>query len=90
MKLCMKAASECFLRSYIIWFDNVACLLSVQAVPLADCKDSVVGAVLKVLLHSLSLNQSTTFLSHTFATFRALVIKVLSLRLIDMCVFLSC
>uniref|UniRef100_A0A3Q3VLJ0 Uncharacterized protein n=1 Tax=Mola mola TaxID=94237 RepID=A0A3Q3VLJ0_MOLML len=47
----------------------------IQAVPLADCKDSVVGAVLKVLLHSLSLNQSTTFLSHTFATFRALVIK---------------
>uniref|UniRef100_A0A3Q3MR76 Dedicator of cytokinesis 8 n=1 Tax=Labrus bergylta TaxID=56723 RepID=A0A3Q3MR76_9LABR len=47
----------------------------VQAVPLADCKDSVVGGVLKVLLHSLTCNQSTTFLSHTFSTLRALVVK---------------
>nr|XP_046243653.1 dedicator of cytokinesis protein 8 isoform X2 [Scatophagus argus] len=47
----------------------------VQAVPLADCKDSVVGGVLKVLLHSLTCNQSTTFLSHTFSTIRALVVK---------------
>ncbi|KAM9857754.1 dedicator of cytokinesis protein 8 [Aulostomus maculatus] len=47
----------------------------VQAVPLADCKDSVVGGVLKVLLHSLTCNQSTTFLTHTFSTLRALVVK---------------
>ncbi|XP_035495872.2 dedicator of cytokinesis protein 8 isoform X4 [Scophthalmus maximus] len=47
----------------------------VQAVPLAECKDSVVGGVLKVLLHSLTCNQSTTFLSHTFSTLRALVVK---------------
>ncbi|XP_034450748.1 dedicator of cytokinesis protein 8 isoform X1 [Hippoglossus hippoglossus] len=47
----------------------------VQAVPLADCKDSVVGGVLKVLLHSLTCNQSSTFLSHTFSTLRALVVK---------------
>uniref|UniRef100_A0A8C6V255 Dedicator of cytokinesis 8 n=1 Tax=Neogobius melanostomus TaxID=47308 RepID=A0A8C6V255_9GOBI len=47
----------------------------VQAVPLADCKDSVVGGVLKVLLHSLTCNQSTTFLCHTFSTLRALVVK---------------
>ncbi|XP_053727875.1 dedicator of cytokinesis protein 8 isoform X1 [Synchiropus splendidus] len=47
----------------------------VQAVPLADCKDSVVGGVLKVLLHSLTCNQSTTFLSHTFSTLRSLVVK---------------
>uniref|UniRef100_A0A665X5S7 Dedicator of cytokinesis 8 n=1 Tax=Echeneis naucrates TaxID=173247 RepID=A0A665X5S7_ECHNA len=47
----------------------------VQAVPLSDCKDSVVGGLLKVLLHSLTCNQSSTFLSHTFSTFRALVIK---------------
>ncbi|XP_068594454.1 dedicator of cytokinesis protein 8 [Brachionichthys hirsutus] len=47
----------------------------VQAVPLSDCKDSVVGGVLKVLLHSLSCNQSTTFLSHTFSTLRALIVK---------------
>ncbi|KAM3868150.1 dedicator of cytokinesis protein 8 [Diretmus argenteus] len=47
----------------------------VQAVPLADCKDSVVGGVLKVLLHCLTCNQSTTFLGHTFSTLRALVVK---------------
>uniref|UniRef100_A0A672HCN2 Dedicator of cytokinesis 8 n=1 Tax=Salarias fasciatus TaxID=181472 RepID=A0A672HCN2_SALFA len=47
----------------------------VQAVPMADCKDSVVGGVLKVLLHSLTCNQSTTFLTHTFSTLRALVVK---------------
>ncbi|KAM4616568.1 dedicator of cytokinesis protein 8 isoform 2-T2 [Polymixia lowei] len=47
----------------------------VQAVPLAECKDSVVGGVLKVLLHCLTCNQSTTFLSHTFSTLRALVVK---------------
>uniref|UniRef100_A0A3B4YNS5 Dedicator of cytokinesis 8 n=1 Tax=Seriola lalandi dorsalis TaxID=1841481 RepID=A0A3B4YNS5_SERLL len=47
----------------------------VQAVPLAECKDNVVGGVLKVLLHSLTCNQSTTFLSHTFSTLRALVVK---------------
>uniref|UniRef100_A0A671TU83 Dedicator of cytokinesis 8 n=1 Tax=Sparus aurata TaxID=8175 RepID=A0A671TU83_SPAAU len=46
-----------------------------QAVPLAECKDSVVGGVLKVLLHSLTCNQSTTFLSHTFSTLRSLVVK---------------
>lgn len=55
-------------------------LSRVQAVPLADCKDNVIGGVLKVLLHSLTCNQSTTFLGHTFSTLRALVVKVLSLR----------
>ncbi|XP_027889254.1 dedicator of cytokinesis protein 8 isoform X1 [Xiphophorus couchianus] len=47
----------------------------IQAVPLNECKDSVVGGVLKVLLHSLTCNQSTTFLRHTFSTLRALVVK---------------
>uniref|UniRef100_A0A8C8J313 Dedicator of cytokinesis 8 n=1 Tax=Oncorhynchus tshawytscha TaxID=74940 RepID=A0A8C8J313_ONCTS len=47
----------------------------VQAVPLADCKDSVVGGVLRVLLHCLTCNQSTTFLSHCFSTLRALIVK---------------
>ncbi|XP_065103282.1 dedicator of cytokinesis protein 8 isoform X2 [Paramisgurnus dabryanus] len=47
----------------------------VQAVPLADCKDNVVGGVLRVLLHSLTCNQSTTFLSHCFSTLRALIVK---------------
>uniref|UniRef100_A0A6Q2XG36 Dedicator of cytokinesis 8 n=1 Tax=Esox lucius TaxID=8010 RepID=A0A6Q2XG36_ESOLU len=47
----------------------------VQAVPLVDCKDSVVGGVLRVLLHCLTCNQSTTFLCHCFSTLRALVVK---------------
>uniref|UniRef100_A0A8C2KUG3 Dedicator of cytokinesis 8 n=1 Tax=Cyprinus carpio TaxID=7962 RepID=A0A8C2KUG3_CYPCA len=47
----------------------------VQAVPLADCKDNVVGGVLRVLLHSLTCNQSSTFLSHCFSTLRALIVK---------------
>ncbi|XP_046904602.1 dedicator of cytokinesis protein 8 isoform X2 [Hypomesus transpacificus] len=47
----------------------------VQAIPLSDNKDSVVGGVLRVLLHCLSCNQSTTFLSHCFSTLRALVVK---------------
>ncbi|XP_051508560.1 dedicator of cytokinesis protein 8-like isoform X2 [Myxocyprinus asiaticus] len=47
----------------------------VQAVPMADCKDNVVGGVLKVLLHSLTCNQSTTYLSHCFSTLRALIVK---------------
>ncbi|KAL2079535.1 hypothetical protein ACEWY4_025279 [Coilia grayii] len=47
----------------------------VQATPLAECKDSVVGGVLRVLLHSLTCNQSTSFLSHCFSTLRALIMK---------------
>ncbi|XP_051950035.1 dedicator of cytokinesis protein 8 isoform X2 [Xyrauchen texanus] len=49
--------------------------MMVQAVPLADCRDNVVGGVLKVLLHSLTCNQSTTYLSHCFSTLRALIVK---------------
>ncbi|KAL7828401.1 hypothetical protein SRHO_G00320350 [Serrasalmus rhombeus] len=47
----------------------------VQAVPLADCKDNAIGGVLRVLLHSLTCNQSTTYLSHCFSTIRALIVK---------------
>ncbi|XP_031440380.1 dedicator of cytokinesis protein 8 isoform X2 [Clupea harengus] len=47
----------------------------IQATPLAECKDSVVGGVLRVLLHSLTCNQSTTFLSHCFSSLRALIVK---------------
>ncbi|XP_076021315.1 dedicator of cytokinesis protein 8 isoform X2 [Genypterus blacodes] len=47
----------------------------VQAAPLADCKDNVVGGVLKVLLHCLTCNQSSSFLGHTFSTLRALIVK---------------
>ena len=64
------------------------CVVLPQAIPLSDNKDSVVGGVLRVLLHCLSCNQSTTFLSHCFSTLRALVVKVgPSLRLtVCMCV----
>ncbi|XP_061116717.1 dedicator of cytokinesis protein 8 [Conger conger] len=47
----------------------------IQGVSLADCKDNVVGGVLRVLLHSLSCNQSTSFLSHCFSSLRALIVK---------------
>ncbi|KAI1900070.1 hypothetical protein AGOR_G00046250 [Albula goreensis] len=47
----------------------------VQGMSPADCKDNVVGGVLRVLLHCLSCNQSTTFLSHCFSTLRALIVK---------------
>lgn len=60
--------------------------------PLSECKDNVIGGVLKVLLHSLTCNQSTTFLSHTFSTLRALVIKVLITRhkyILCLCVLIA-
>uniref|UniRef100_A0A4W4HBT8 Dedicator of cytokinesis 8 n=1 Tax=Electrophorus electricus TaxID=8005 RepID=A0A4W4HBT8_ELEEL len=47
----------------------------VQAVALGDCKDNAVGGVLRVLLHSLTCNQSSTYLSHCFSTIRALIVK---------------
>ncbi|KAG7481213.1 hypothetical protein MATL_G00064220 [Megalops atlanticus] len=47
----------------------------IQGMSLSDCKDSVLGGVLRVLLHCLSCNQSTTFLSHCFSTLRALIVK---------------
>uniref|UniRef100_A0AAZ3RT55 Dedicator of cytokinesis protein 8 n=1 Tax=Oncorhynchus tshawytscha TaxID=74940 RepID=A0AAZ3RT55_ONCTS len=54
---------------------NALASMASVAVPLADCKESVVGGVLRVLLHCLTCNQSTTFLSHCFSTLRALVVK---------------
>ncbi|KAJ8285221.1 hypothetical protein GJAV_G00023710 [Gymnothorax javanicus] len=47
----------------------------IQGVSMVDCKDNVVGGVLRVLLHCLSCNQSTTFLSHCFSSLRALIVK---------------
>ncbi|KAM4809260.1 dedicator of cytokinesis protein 8 [Rhinophrynus dorsalis] len=40
-----------------------------------ECKDSLLGGVLKVLVHSLSTNQSNIYLSHCFSTIRLLIIK---------------
>lgn len=41
-----------------------------------ESKESVLGGVLKVLLHSMACNQSALYLQHCFATQRALVSKV--------------
>lgn len=47
-----------------------------QASSALDCKDSLLGGVLRVLVNSLSCDQSTTYLTHCFATLRALIAKV--------------
>ncbi|XP_075683845.1 dedicator of cytokinesis protein 8 isoform X2 [Rhinoderma darwinii] len=40
-----------------------------------DCKDNLLGGILKVLVHSLSTNQSNTYLCHCFSSIRLLIIK---------------
>uniref|UniRef100_A0A8C3TBM3 Dedicator of cytokinesis 8 n=1 Tax=Chelydra serpentina TaxID=8475 RepID=A0A8C3TBM3_CHESE len=47
----------------------------IQATSAVDCKDNLLGGVLKVLVNSLSCDQSTTYLTHCFATLRALIAK---------------
>uniref|UniRef100_G3W305 Dedicator of cytokinesis 6 n=1 Tax=Sarcophilus harrisii TaxID=9305 RepID=G3W305_SARHA len=47
----------------------------VQTVILSEAKEGLLGAVLKVLLHSLGCTQSALFLQHGLATQRALVSK---------------
>ncbi|XP_036917609.1 dedicator of cytokinesis protein 8 isoform X1 [Sturnira hondurensis] len=47
----------------------------IQATSALDCKDSLLGGVLRVLVNSLSCDQSTTYLTHCFATLRALIAK---------------
>lgn len=47
-----------------------------QASSALDCKDNLLGGVLRVLVNSLSCDQSTTYLTHCFATLRALIAKV--------------
>ena len=42
----------------------------------SELKESVLGGVLRVLLHSMAGNQSALFLQHCFTTQRALVYKV--------------
>lgn len=48
----------------------------VQTVVASELKESVLGGVLRVLLHSMAGNQSALFLQHCFTTQRALVFKV--------------
>uniref|UniRef100_A0A8C7W0X4 Dedicator of cytokinesis 7 n=1 Tax=Oncorhynchus mykiss TaxID=8022 RepID=A0A8C7W0X4_ONCMY len=47
----------------------------VQTVSVTESKESILGGVLKVLLHSMACNQSALYLQHCFATQRALVSK---------------
>uniref|UniRef100_A0A2K5UG61 Dedicator of cytokinesis 8 n=1 Tax=Macaca fascicularis TaxID=9541 RepID=A0A2K5UG61_MACFA len=47
----------------------------IQASSALDCKDSLLGGVLRVLVNSLNCDQSTTYLTHCFATLRALIAK---------------
>uniref|UniRef100_A0A668ACN0 Dedicator of cytokinesis 6 n=1 Tax=Myripristis murdjan TaxID=586833 RepID=A0A668ACN0_9TELE len=47
----------------------------VKTVVASELKESVLGGVLRVLLHSMAGNQSALFLQHCFSTQRALVFK---------------
>ncbi|KAG8437106.1 hypothetical protein GDO86_007980 [Hymenochirus boettgeri] len=47
----------------------------VQTVSVTESKESILGGVLKTLLHSMACNQSSLYLQHCFATQRALVSK---------------
>ncbi|XP_069837463.1 dedicator of cytokinesis protein 7 isoform X8 [Dendropsophus ebraccatus] len=47
----------------------------VQTVSLTESKESILGGILKTLLHSMACNQSALYLQHCFATQRALVSK---------------
>ncbi|XP_061484809.1 dedicator of cytokinesis protein 8 isoform X2 [Rhineura floridana] len=47
----------------------------IQATSAMDCRDNLLGGVLKVLVNSLTCDQSTTYLTHCFATLRALIVK---------------
>lgn len=67
----------------------------VQVVSASDVQQSVVGTILKILLHALARNQSTTVLPHMFATQRSLVFKFHSIlfdeeteQLPDLCLLL--
>uniref|UniRef100_A0A8D2L2D0 Dedicator of cytokinesis 8 n=1 Tax=Varanus komodoensis TaxID=61221 RepID=A0A8D2L2D0_VARKO len=40
-----------------------------------DCREHILGSVLKVLVNSLTCDQSTSYLTHCFATIRALIVK---------------
>lgn len=52
------------------------CVCLHQTVVMSELKESVLGGVLRALLHSMAGNQSALFLQHCFSTQRALVYKV--------------
>ena len=49
---------------------------------MSDMLQGILGSVLRVLLHSLALNQSTSVLQHMFAMQRSLVSKVQNVFLV--------
>lgn len=60
-----------------------------QTVVASESKESVLGGVLRVLLHSMAGNQSALFLQHCFTTQRALVFKVRAVS-VKLDLFFSC
>uniref|UniRef100_A0A8C4VB35 Dedicator of cytokinesis 7 n=1 Tax=Falco tinnunculus TaxID=100819 RepID=A0A8C4VB35_FALTI len=54
---------------------NLIILDTLEIVVQVSSKESILGGVLKVLLHSMACNQSALYLQHCFATQRALVSK---------------
>lgn len=63
----------------LILFSDVSVTVSIQTVVASELKESVLGGVLRVLLHSMAGNQSALFLQHCFTTQRALVFKARTL-----------
>ncbi|XP_044302042.1 dedicator of cytokinesis protein 8 isoform X1 [Varanus komodoensis] len=47
----------------------------IQPTTAMDCREHILGSVLKVLVNSLTCDQSTSYLTHCFATIRALIVK---------------
>ncbi|XP_053148937.1 dedicator of cytokinesis protein 8 isoform X2 [Hemicordylus capensis] len=47
----------------------------IQATSAMDCRENLLGGVLRVLVNSLGCDQSTTYLTHCFASLRALIVK---------------
>ncbi|XP_018426758.1 PREDICTED: dedicator of cytokinesis protein 8 [Nanorana parkeri] len=67
--MCGNLATE----ANLIILDVVETILQVSLS--ADCKDNQLGGALKVLVHSLSTNQSNTYLAHCFSSIRLLIVK---------------
>ena len=61
-------------QSWYVWG------LILQVVQSSDSFQSLLAFVLRVLLHSLALNQSSTVLQNMFATQRSLVSKVIMMK----------
>lgn len=91
-----------FFKNYFLIFclpDQIAgtsafysSIFKLQTVSVTESKESILGGVLKVLLHSMACNQSAVYLQHCFATQRALVSKVghfWTCSLIRLCFFFT-